>query len=184
MKLDHSHEIHRVLGESGKYAIDCAMLEIEDGKGRLIATNGRVLVVLPVEVQEGDEPGLIPAEALGCDRPDGVHPEDLCYFTRELRVSNGRATIERPAGASIEFPAWRKAIPPADATGYLEVRLSARLLYDLSRAMGDEAESGGVRLRIPAPVNGQVRTPIRVDVDEAPGVYGSIMPIIREVHPA
>lgn len=169
MKLDHSHEIHRVLGESGKYAIDCAMLEIEDGKGRLIATNGRVLVVLPVEVQEGDEPGLIPAEALGCDRPDGVHPEDLCYFTRELRVSNGRATIERPAGA---------------ATGYLEVRLSARLLYDLSRAMGDEAESGGVRLRIPAPVNGQVRTPIRVDVDEAPGVYGSIMPIIREVHPA
>lgn len=168
MKINHSNEVWRLLGEPGKYAMQHALLEIEGGNGELIATNGRVVAVVPVELGEGDEPGLVPGDALGDGEPE-LCWDEIDYRKRELRVAGGTATLAKADG---EFPDWRKVIPAPDAPCAVEVSLSAKYLYDLARAMGSD---GAIKLRIPAPRDGAVRDAIRVDGPG--GCFGAIMPV-------
>lgn len=167
MKLPHLNEVWRILGQPGKYAMHHAMLEIDGGNGQLVATNGRVVVVVPVQVGDGDRPGLIPGAALGDGEPD-LSWDEIDYRVRELHAADGAATFAKVEG---EFPDWRKVIPAADAPCAVEVKIDAEYLYDLARAMGDDV----VRLRIPAPRDGQVRAVIRVDGHD--GCFGAIMPV-------
>jgi hypothetical protein len=185
VKLPREKEVWRLLGQSGRYALDAALLEIDDGKGTLIVTNGMAMAALPVEVEEGDEPGLIPGEALR-EEPAPVeeyYGEHVIYHKpatpdRSLRVSNGRAVestvTEREKNSPEEFPKWRGVLPPPDAPVAVEVMISATLLHDMAMAMG--AISRGVKLRIPMPRDGQVRDPIRVEGPD--GAVGSIMSIV------
>lgn len=185
MKLSPYNEIWRVLkSEPGRYAMHAASLEIEDGMGRLVATNGRALAVVPVELSEGDEPGLVPREAIGAppQNVEGLDDDGEWYSVRaalpqaEIRVRKGGSSVthdhKAPEG---EFPKWNSVLPAADAPGTLVVKLSTELLHDLARAIG--AAEKGVTLRIPQPgADGEIRTAIRVEGED--GAVGAIMPIL------
>lgn len=185
MKLSANNEVWRVLGEPGRYAFDSASLEIEEGEGRLIATNGRTLAVIPVELSKGDEPGLVPGEALGtkrrgeeCMECGHAQEGDVIGVPGEVLVSGGKAVVVPLClEATGKFPEWRGVLPPADAPVAVELTISAALLHDLARALG--AHFCGVKLRIPHPdKDGAIRSPIRVEGPD--GAVGSIMAILPD----
>jgi hypothetical protein len=177
VKLSTAKDVRSLLGyATNRYALDTAKLEIEDGKGTLVVTDGRALAILPVELSPGDEPGLIPGEAFG-QLEEEVDEDGFEYPTdREFIVSNGCAKIVRDEkNAPTEFPNWRAVVPAPDAPAAVEFAICPRLLHMLARAMG----TNGVRLRVPLPgADGQVRSPIRVDGPG--GAVGSIMPMLND----
>lgn len=171
MKLPHCYEVWRVMTEfPSKIPTDHALLEVTDGAGTLVATDGRTLVVLPVEVDKEDTGGLIPGDALGMQ--ETKDPEEFPR-QRMLTVRDGAAAL--PADPVGEFPDWRKVLPAPDGHA-IEVRLNPKLLYDLARAMACQ-EHEALTLKIPAARDGQVREAIRVERSGS-FVVGAIMPAV------
>lgn len=133
--------------------------------GTLTATDSYVMARVPCEVEEGDESGLIPAEAV--KTANG----------KSLRVSDGKATLTLPDGERtwnlIEgtAPDFDKIL--SDALTIEEpFGLNAELLKNLASALSRDKFSPVVL----HPVH--PRKAIRVDAKEAGGVEGLIMPVI------
>ena len=168
------YQPHHVMAQfPGRYRMDTAQLEIEDGRGRLIATNGRALAVLPVELHEEDRPGTVPGEALGL-QPVEVSDCDECFeecatpippMPGEIIVGQqGCKRLVEYAAPDGKFPEWRPVLPATDAKYESEFVISPTLLLQLARALGSESM---VRLR----VQRDKKAPVRVEVpgDEAVG---------------
>lgn len=140
MKLHRDIKIESVASDDPKRrAITEPFLEICDGKGQLVTTNGAALAIVPCEVQEGDESGFVSAESLSNARKAtpkrSPHVEIHCNGT--LAVKDG-ATFSRPTGETLgRFPPnWRQCIPPLDRVPVYRIAFNARLLAELSKAMG------------------------------------------------
>lgn len=106
-------------------------------KGTLAATNSYIAACVPCEVEEGDESGLIPAEAVREAKRNS------------LRIADGKATLQLPGGERtwklIEgtFPDLDKIIAETPALDY-PFGVNARLLADLSRAIAERDDSPAV----------------------------------------
>lgn len=165
-----------VIRQAGRLAIDHLYLDIEtaDGRrlGRLVATDGKALAVIFVEVDDGDVPGLVSTRALIAARElvgTRATVELHCGVLR-LVTADG-VSYPRPEG---DYPKWRELIPSRAAT--TEITLDARVLSRLAAAMGTHA----VRLTL-----GNPRQPLRVmPLDEdAPAADGVMMMIAPAVLP-
>lgn len=105
-------------------------------KATLTATNSYIAARVPCEVDEGDESGLIPAEAVRIAASGKV--------CRGLRVADGKATLQLPDGERIwtllpgVFPSMDKIFEQAKPA--VRFGLNARLLHDLARALGCGAD--------------------------------------------
>jgi hypothetical protein len=174
MQVPKGLELERACskGPSRYGALDSISVE-QEGTGHVaVATDGKVLAVVPVNLEEGDEPGLIPARAWADARRasrDGgrLSPNGLVRWA----VKGGAvASAERPSG---DFPKWRAVLPPADAKAPV-LAFNAEYLADLARALG--SDSGSVRLELPVDEEGRLRTlaPFRV---VAGCGFGAIMPV-------
>lgn len=108
-----------------------------DGK-QLIATNGRILAVVPVTEAEGDVPGLVSRKALvqatknrTNGRPDAViHLPDAF---RELAHSKD-GVLESARPEEMRFPDYQAVVPTPDDG--LEIILSAEQLANVIAALG------------------------------------------------
>lgn len=179
MKLGTYKPHHLMMREASRYRMDAAKLEIEDGRGSLIVTNGRALAVLPVELHPDDKPGLIPGEALGCEKLG--HDTDGCEVIEyvvppkqpELIVSPDgcKAVVDHEAPKG-EFPQWRNVMPPDDAAYACEFAISPKLLHELACALGSET---AVRLR----VQKNLSHPVRVEAFHGKAV-GAIMLVVDD----
>jgi len=114
--------------------------------GKLVATDGRKLVVLNVEEDEQDEdkvralngdPILIPA-AMVKEATKGAAKNPA-----HLVVSDGRACVPSTTGtmlqaplASGEFPKWEAVVPEVHDTDKILVGLNAKYLHEIARALG------------------------------------------------
>lgn len=112
----------------------------EDGNGWLEATDSYKAVVIPVGVDEGDTPGMIPAAVLPEARKLAARRESVSHVTvNGAAVLDNGATYERPVG---KFP----DIPQLRPDGYLdfEIGVNARFLLDIAEAFGGSV----VKLRL------------------------------------
>lgn len=130
MKFNPKTRIEKAAArDEGRYAMQHALFDGE----RLVATDGRVLVIIPAEAEEGDTPGLVTPEALALARkvaPKGGDASVRCNGCLEA----GGQKLDRPEG---EFPRWQAVMPsPALGTGERVVLNRAFLLRALE-AMGD-----------------------------------------------
>lgn len=139
MKLHRDIKIESVASDDvTRSAITEPYLEINDGKGQIVATDGSALAIVPCEVQAGDESGFVSAESLSNARkatPKRLsHVEIRCNVA--LAVKDG-ATFSRPTEETLgKFPNWRQCIPPLDRVPVYRIALNARLMAELSKAMG------------------------------------------------
>jgi len=125
-------------------AIQEPYLEIQEGVGTLVATDGRMLVALPVTLDEGDVAGYVSGEALKMARK-GVSPLRLDLSSETIVNLPSGATLPRKGQAEGEPPAHRNVYPgrsepsgvPAIPGHYRKVAaLNAEFLAKLVRAMG------------------------------------------------
>ena len=122
-------------------AINTPFLDIKEGQGNLIATNGKAIAVIPVEIGPDDVQGHIPIDGLKAARKSvrGKGGQIEATANGAFTLPTGQS-FPRPTGPT--FPNWRQVIP-AGSTYVFEIGLDAKLLLDLVQAMGGK---GQVRL--------------------------------------
>lgn len=144
--------------------------ELTDHKGSavLVATDGRRLLVVPVDKEEGDTDGPIPTEALKFSRSairDKKTTEVQFSVNGGIKFSNGW-TMPRPE--QLRFPTWQQVIPEK---GKHSISFRAKFLMELATAMGCE----DVTISFDGP-----NTPIYVEPSEgANGRFAVLMPIVN-----
>lgn len=106
---------------------------------KLIATNGKSLVMLPVERDSEDSDGPINSEAFKLSRKtvSGIK-ESKITANGELKVATkeGQITMPRKDLNGAKFPDWLRIIPKEDRGG-VKIALNAELLYELAQALGN-----------------------------------------------
>lgn len=193
MKLDKKCKLDAISrsAESGsRYVMQAPWLSRGLGKAVLMATNGKVLAVVPAEQADEDTEGSVPVEALEAyRRKDGV-----------AVALNGTAKV-LPSGAEFR----RMDVTPPDAAaivrysvrdraGFQDLCLDAAELERLFSALGRVKDTTGIMLRIATLEDGSIDEcspvfvhPLGADLvaPETPALDGSeafgiIMPIARK----
>jgi len=183
VKVDKRYKIHEAsTKEAGRYAMHNVSLEIPregdptlDGAERpgiLAATNGRILAVLPVDLDETDTPGLVPREAfeLACKTPSKGHTVKAPGIA-SVEVNGGvvvRSVPGRFEGLDRvddcgEFPQWRAVLPPDEG---IRIAFNPQLFFQLLKAIGAD-KAASVTLTLSAEGTGS--SPIRVQGRELIG---------------
>jgi len=111
-------------------------------KGHIVATSGRHIVCFPVEVEDGDTSGFIPASALETARKLS-EPDKPAELLAMERIVHRNMTTEPRAVATkdstIPWPQpkpWRPYVIP-DARGYRHsVSIDIELLQEVAAALG------------------------------------------------
>jgi hypothetical protein len=121
MRLEKKYKLEKVIGsffdpERDSVHVTSALLERDEkhpGRGFLVATNGASMVRVPVLLDDGDVPGLVPRRALEHARSlaKGKEPIILECGEQDVRTRDG-ARFAR--GDARDFPEWRRVIPALD----------------------------------------------------------------------
>lgn len=111
---------------------------------RLIATNGKALVVLPVEREEGDVDGYVTADALAAARKVG-HKTELAQIKCNglYALANGATMPRDTMLEGCNFPNIEQVIP-TNTEGRKIIALNAKLLADIAKAL----DADNLRLEI------------------------------------
>lgn len=150
-------------------------------RARLEATNTYAAALVPVEIEEGDDSGLIPAAALKAQRKASK------YAAASLGV-NGKVTLATSEGEQTwlkgegQWPDFDR-LTPAEFSSF-RIGLNPKLLLELAQALGnpecvtiefarvaDKEEGEGVGA-FPAALK-----PMKVTVPAGGDSYGILMPI-------
>ena len=147
-------------------------------RGMLVATNGRILAVVPVDVQEGDVMGLIPAATYAVIRGKMRHerhgpPHPVVVEKDRVFLTTDRlgAKYDRRPDEGTKFPDWRLIVPKEEEQTVM-LSLNPTLLMDLARAIGAQ---DGVTLKMKPDEKGVVLGAVSVKGDAKDG-FGVLMP--------
>ena len=145
MKINKACKIEIIAsGDASRYAIGEPYLEIKDGKGTLVSTNGKALAHIPVEIRADDVAGYVSGDCLAAARRQAKRSDAAEVGLNGCASLPDGSTMPRVGIAKdAQFPNWRQVIPK-DADGYtVEIALDARMLWELAQAMG----TVGVKIR-------------------------------------
>jgi hypothetical protein len=135
MKLSKACKVELIASKNVRsYSINNPYLQ----GNKLIATNGKSLVMIPVERDSEDIDGPIDVEAfklsrkvlLGIKNSQIIANKDLKISTKEGQITMGRKDLTGGI-----FPNWKQIIPDENRGGK-KICLNAELLYDLAQALG------------------------------------------------
>lgn len=148
MKMPARYEIDRIVSaDTTRPALTHAYLNTD--ARRLIATDGHVMAVLPVEIGEHDVSGFVSVDAIKAARksaPKGA-PVEIAAIGA-LAVKDG-PTFPRP-GDGLRFPQYEQVLPSFQRgdEGTVSVALNLDYLLDLAQAIGaHKSEIGKVSNR-------------------------------------
>ena len=134
----------------------------------LEGTNARIAVRVPVDLDDGDRPGMITAETLTRARKEKDEDGQVrIALEDEARLPNG-IVFPRPA-EQLTFPDTNNVFPAASRECRMRLALDAKLLWDLARAMG----ARGVVLEIESELDMIAVRPTRAGND----ARGVLMPM-------
>lgn len=134
MKLNHESKIERMCDnpKNGRAQLMGAYLDLsEKDKPVLVATSGKHLAYVPVEVDENDTPGFVTVEAIKESRKKSNMD---CIM---LNGSQKLMSCEMPRPDLGTFPNWRMVTKRPDGDPVLKVMLNAELLDDLQSGIGN-----------------------------------------------
>jgi hypothetical protein len=169
VKIDTRYKLEKVAAKSDQCRpnIEYVKLAKSERFGNCaVATNGRSMAIVPIEVSEGDnEQGLISVEALKASRKNRPH-EGMFMMNGNIELP-GSVTFPRPE-TEIAYPDWTQVLP--DQPIKFTVALNAKLLFELAQALGSD---GAVTLRFSDELS-----PISVTSNHGGnGEFGVMMPM-------
>ncbi len=194
MKIPKKYKLDQAVSryEDARFATE--HIHIDTDNKCAVATDGRILAVVPCEPSPTEEiigvPALVPVDAFKAARRaagGGQKNPDLVLMVDDrvtVQDGAGKRTFDQGKG---EFPNYKNVIPAAGA-GKIELVINANLLQKLANALGS---SGGVKLEIQHVVddkgvhkhierNKGIRvTPITQGTEGENDAYGVIMPITK-----
>lgn len=116
--------------DKGRAYIQEPYLDIKDGVGTMVATDGRIMAAVPVEVDPADVPGHVNGDLLRTARAAQRREEcpDIHLYTR--------GPEREGVSHETNFPAQWPSLFPKDAPGTVAVGIDTVRLYKLAQAMG------------------------------------------------
>ena len=162
MRLDKAQRIELAVStDDGREFIASAYLDTE--RRELAATNGHVLVVLPVTLDDGDTTGRVSVEALKAARKLATRGAPVeVQANGALQLTNG-ASYPRPDTCG-EFPNYREVMPDYSARKTVTFGVNASYLWQVAQAIGCTKGDANVMITIPVPSDdGDMLDPIKVE---------------------
>lgn len=136
MKLDKTQKIEECASKDPTREV-LASPYLDTERGVLVATDGRKITVLPVEVEEGDTTGHVNTTAIKAARKlaKGVKNTHLSIACNGgLKTADGTNHARYDGG---KYPDWRQVVPdvPNDADT-IELVVDVALLADVAKSLG------------------------------------------------
>lgn len=183
MKIHKLAKIEQCVStDKTRYTLTQPYLDIRDGEARMVATDGRCMAVVPVDVDASDVSGHVPVESFKTARKKVWGKLTMTELSvGGSAVSVGDYTWKRPDLGT--FPNWRGVIPSPekDKTETLRLGINPEYLARVAEAIGTD---GHVVLEIPVETQGrykgQVLNAIVVrpsDKGAVKGAFGLVMPV-------
>ena len=142
MKIDKKYKIESASStDVSRYILNSVRVEKTGEQAQAIATDGKILAIVPVQLEDGDkEEAIVSPKAFATARKAcGKFAEARIELNGSAKVTNG---IEDQSFGYIEgnYPNWKQVLP-GDYKKSLKVSLDAKLLLNLWKAIGGEAAS-------------------------------------------
>ena len=137
----------------------------------LVATDGRRLVAIPVELGENDCDGYISKQALKDSRKIKKDIVDItANGSLKFTTKDGEVTLQRPEKEN--YPDWKRAIPNFEGKPVVKACFNAKFLYEMAQALGSTNDSVEITFT-------DVTSPIMVkaNMTATPNAYGVLMPV-------
>lgn len=146
MKLNNNSQIEKACSvDPERRAIHHPFLDIKDGVGTVVATNGACIAMVSAAIEPGDVQGVVESPAFKAARSKQKRP-NLWDKTKSIPAQNRGAHT---------FPDWRQVIPgPGAYDRVFRVALDAEKLLALAAAISTNG-TRKVRLDIPVGFSGQ-----------------------------
>lgn len=146
MKLPKEILIEKVAStDASRSAIGEPYLDVTDGKGTLVSTNGNAMAIVPVALAPEDVAGYVSKAVLKAARKQaGRLRETIIGLNGFAALADGSAMPRNGAAQHCTFPSWRQVVPKEISE--TTITLDARLLWELAQSMGTR----GVRLCVVA----------------------------------
>jgi hypothetical protein len=142
--------------------------------GRIVATDGRMLVIVPGELEEGDTAGEVSGEALEAARKlTGKHGDMGMKANGALVLQDGRTFPRKDWGAVRPFPDPVQVMPKGEPV--FSVRLNPAYIAAVVKALG---VGKGESITLEFYPDGRLPQPVKVTTSDA-GACGLIMPIVK-----
>lgn len=131
-----SHDKHRAV---------LANIHIDTEANLAVATDGRMMALVPIELDELDTTGPLPPDALQAARKlakKNNHSDCLLMCNGDIRLSNG-VSMPRPTTGGVDgelppYPKYQQVVPDKDRPVKFAIAFNAALLADLAGALGCE----------------------------------------------
>lgn len=164
MKFQNNCKIELLATDQTRIAISEPYLSGD----KLIATNGRSLVALPVEREESDTDGYISGKALAMARKLAKRDAAQIKAKGCLTQKDG-TTMPRDDMGGCTYPNWQQCVPKNPAETHTHVfSFNAKALWEVAQAMGTEVVI--VRFQ-------DAHSPIVINGSKSPeGALGVLMP--------
>lgn len=188
MIIDNKYKIEKAAStDETRLSLMDPRLDLQDKKGPvMVATDGKILAVIPVTVDEKDVAGMVPIEALLCGRKAGkvLGQTQLLLEKDTAKEAMTSATYRR--SSDLSYPNWRQVIPNS-ARSEVKLSFDIRLLAKLANAIGVGAGTGKgkgdggdgiITLHIAKDADGEIRgqDPVRVTAKAGGDAVGVLMP--------
>ena len=147
-----------------------ALVNISVTRRHATACDGKILAIVPVQVEEGDEVGWLTPDALKLARKAGPRGFDTIRIglngTQELQDGS---TIKRPSYKEIKPPKMLQILLHAHRGRTFRIGINASMLKSLSEALGSEE----IVLEFGSPTETILVHPVHHEE----GVCGVLMPV-------
>jgi hypothetical protein len=182
MKLDPRYKIEKVACKNDdRPNLHCVYLDTDGAPavpgsgdrtlaGKLVATDGRAMAVVPCHVEHDETPGPLPVEAAkaarSCSLGATAAPDEVLEHLTGNKLTRNK---------NVDFPPWRMVVPAPSDDDFI-VGIDAKLLLELADAIGAENRATKqriVKLRIPRSGVDPITVEPNNNLD---GSYGLIMP--------
>jgi hypothetical protein len=178
MLIEKKFQLDRAVDDAGgRPVIEEVFLDKENpNHPRLVATNGKIMAVVPVHHAEDDAQGLIKAEAfrVGRSKTQKKLPGFTMKADGEVRVDtkDGAQVFPRTSSEDMKFPRWRSIFNGIvnPKVKHVKVKIDAELLHRLADAIGSD------RVELTIPEDGEHCIMVRSLSRDA---YGAIMPVFK-----
>ncbi len=131
--------------DASRHAIAEPFLDIKDGKGQLIATDGRIMAIVPVEIDPDDTQGYLSSDVLKMARKLAKRSDTCTVNLNSVARLSADTQMPREGGAKDSdgripnYPNWRQVMPDVDREIKFSISIDANRLWLLAQAMGTQA---------------------------------------------
>lgn len=174
MKLPKNYQIEKAASKDAtSYTLANAYLSLTDAAGQaspvMVATDGRMMAIVPVETTPDDTEGPLTPEQCKLARTEllGVEADKT-----RVTCTDGRTLPRVTAEKAGSYPNWRQVVPQKDRPVKFRVALDPALLLSLAQAIGVTKEDKIVILEFQDEIS-----PIVVKTIKASTARGVLMPV-------